>query len=329
MSHELDMSNGKANMAYSGAVPWHGLGQQIVGLATIDEWKAAAGLNWTIEGSPVYYIPRGPDHPIPADVTRQVLFRSDTKAPLSVVGDDYRTVQPGEILEFFRSLTESAGFQMETAGSLYGGRKIWGLARIGPDAAVAKKDKVGGFLLLTTSCDGTMATTAKFTTVRVVCRNTLHVALPGAEDSVRVPHSTNFNHDKVKAELGVGVGAFESFMQKARSLAKVKLDDVKAMHVLREGMADAIDAEYAEMDSEKFGKLPTVQRIMKLYSGEQIGFDIGTVKGTAWGLVNACTEFYDHHVRAASVDNRMQSAWFGKGNFVKTCVFDQACELID
>ena len=333
MAHELDMSNDRANMAYVGETPWHGLGARIDGKATIDDWRKAAGLDWTIMGSDVWY-DTGDGVPVPAELTRQVLYRSDTKAALSVVGQDYNIVQPGDVLEFFGDLTETAGFEMHTAGSLFGGRKLWALAKIGDDATIMKKDKVGGYLLLTTSCDGTMATTAKFTSIRVVCNNTLSMAVPrrGDEDedegdTIKVAHSMKFDPKEVKERLGVGVEAFEQFMQQARALAKIKLDDAKALHVLREGFADAIDGDYAEYDSEKFGKVPTVAKIMALYQGGQIGYDIGTVKNTAWGLVNATTEFYDHHVRAARTDNRLESAWFGKGDFVKRCVWEQALEL--
>lgn len=332
MAHELDMSNNRANMAFVGETPWHGLGAQIDGKASIDDWRVAAGLDWTIMQSDVWYSPD--TEAVPADLNKQVLFRSDTKRALSVVGSDYKIVQPGDVLEFFRSLTEAGGFEMHTAGSLFGGRKLWALAKIGDDAAVAKKDKVGGYLLLTTSCDGTMATTAKFTSVRVVCNNTLSMAVPRSDraaegENVKVPHSTQFDASAVHDALGVGHAAFSKFIDEAKRLAKVKLDDTKALWVLREGFADAIDADYAEMDSEKFSKVPTVAKVLDLYQGKQIGYDaIDAVHGTAWGVVNAVTEFYDHHVRAKSIDNRLESAWFGKGNFVKKCVWERALELV-
>ena len=329
MAHELDMSNDRANMAFVGETPWHGLGSQLTESATIETWRTEAGLDWTIEGADVMYDPDGKGSRV-AKLKRQVLFRSDTLEPLSVVGNEYNIVQPAEVLEFFRDLTEAGGFKLHTAGSLFGGRQVWALAKIGPDAAIAKVDKIGGFLLLSTSCDGTKATTAKFTTVRVVCNNTLSLALgrDNGDDTIRVPHSTKFKPEAVKEDLGVGVHAFEAFMAKARKLAKVKIDATKALHVLKEGFADAVDSDYAEWDSDKFAKLPTVTRIMELNNGGQIAGDLATVNGTAWGLVNAVTEFYDHHVRAASPSNRLDSAWFGKGDFVKKCVLEQACTLL-
>lgn len=106
---------------------------------------------------------------------RFVLARSDTQAALSVVSGDYQVVQPKVVLEFYRDLVEQRGYPLETAGALAGGRKVWALARTGPVAGVADDaaDKLGAYVLLATSCDKTLATTVTFTSVRVVCQNTL------------------------------------------------------------------------------------------------------------------------------------------------------------
>lgn len=93
-----------------------------------------------------------------------MLYRSDTKAPLSVVSNRYQIVQPREVLEFYRDLTEVSGYELETAGVLKGGRKFWALARTGQTTKLKGNDQVNGYLLLATSCDGTLATTATPTT---------------------------------------------------------------------------------------------------------------------------------------------------------------------
>jgi phage/plasmid-like protein (TIGR03299 family) len=102
-------------------------------------------------------------------------------------------VQPRDILEFYRDLTERSGFELETAGSLKGGRKIWALARTGQTGLLKGNDRTNAYVLLATACDGTMATTAQFTSVRVVCNNTLAVALNGQTQSVKVSHRSVFD----------------------------------------------------------------------------------------------------------------------------------------
>lgn len=107
-----------------------------------------------------------------------MLFRSDTKAPLSVVSQRFQVVQPSEILDFYRDLTEVSGFDLnQTAGVLKGGRKIWALARTGQSSTLKGNDVNNADVLLATAYDGTLATTAQFMSIRVVCNNTLAVAL--------------------------------------------------------------------------------------------------------------------------------------------------------
>lgn len=95
------------------------------------------------------------------DAENKVLYRSDTKAPLAVVSKRFLVVQPGEILEFYRDLTAVNGFELETAGVLREGRKFWALARTGQSTVLKGRDRVDGYLLLATACDGTLATTAQ------------------------------------------------------------------------------------------------------------------------------------------------------------------------
>ncbi|MEX2322088.1 MAG: DUF932 domain-containing protein, partial [Saccharospirillum sp.] len=121
----------------------------------------------------------------------KVLYRSDSKEPLSVVSQRYKVVQPGEILEFYRDLTEKSGFELETAGVLKGGRKLWALAKTGQSGMLKGVDKTDAYVLLATACDGSMATTAQFTSVRVVCNNTLAIALQGNAASVKVRHNVS------------------------------------------------------------------------------------------------------------------------------------------
>jgi phage/plasmid-like protein (TIGR03299 family) len=105
---------------------------------------------------------------------RLVLVRSGTHAALSIVSGDYQIVQPIEVLEFYRELMDLYGHTLETAGALAGGRKVWALARTGviSTADTGDKDKLAAYVLLATSCDKTLATTAAFTSARVVCQNT-------------------------------------------------------------------------------------------------------------------------------------------------------------
>src|ERR1700679_1352407 len=161
MTHALTITNGKVEHAYVGEVGWHGLGNKLEAGATIEEWLAAAGMDWRIKRAKVRYPVSCEDADKPEAWRtmddRHVLLRSDNGNPLGIVSDGYKPVQPKQVLEFFRDLTEAAGFQLETAGTLFGGKRMWALASIGAEAKIASEaDKVRGFLLLCTACDGSM-----------------------------------------------------------------------------------------------------------------------------------------------------------------------------
>lgn len=121
---------------------------------------------------------------------RFVLMRSDTEEALSVVSGDYHMVQPKEVLEFYRDLVATCGYSLETAGALNGGKKVWALARTGMAEGIGDKgqdqDQLAAYLLLATSCDKTLATTVAFTSIRVVCQNTLSFAANDVRSNKRL-----------------------------------------------------------------------------------------------------------------------------------------------
>jgi phage/plasmid-like protein (TIGR03299 family) len=218
-------------MAYVGATPWHGLGNRLTEKQPLEVWQREAGMNWQIQDSPVHFKAEAAGHlgSIHTFPEQKVLYRSDTKAPLSVVSHRYQVVQPREVLEFYRDLTEFSGYELETAGVLKGGRKFWALAKTGQTTALKGNDQVDGYLLLATSCDGTLATTATPTTVRVVCNNTLSISLNGATHAIKVPHSTRFDPRIVKKQLGIAVSQWDEFMYRMRTLAERKVQTKEAL----------------------------------------------------------------------------------------------------
>ena len=323
MAHEISYANGINETAYVGAVGWHGLGQELKPGATIEEWQAAAGMAWRIQRSVVRYATeRGQEQGFRALDDRHVLFRSDTKAALSVVSDGFKVVQPGAVLEFFRDLTEDAGYALETAGVLFGGRRFWALART-PDAAeVGAGDSLRRYLLLSTSCDGSMATEARDTTVRVVCANTLGLAARDAA-KVRVTHRSVFDPKDAKERMGLGHAAFAAQMDLFRRLADTKLADSEAVAMTAElfvpGAMRLPDDERAKALASR-----PVRGVLDLFGGAAKGSALDGVRGTAWGWLNAVTEHVDHAARARSADNRRASAWFGAGDALKTRALEMA-----
>lgn len=315
-------------MAYAGAEPWHGLGNKLAPNQPIELWAERAGMNWRIEEAEVRFVAAGNRSlgSIHAFPEQKVLYRSDTKAPLSVVSARYQVVQPSEILEFYRDLTEVSGFQLETAGVLKEGRKLWALARTGQSATLKGKDEVNGYLLLATACDGTLATTAQFTSVRVVCNNTLQIALGDSTSAVKVPHRSQFDAQAVKRQLGIAISSWDAFLARTKALAERKVSDSAAdaflRRVLTYSMANVVDRDAIAVNER------AIKAVGQLYAGRGKGADLASASGTAWGLLNACTEYVDHHRRARSNDHRRDAAWFGHGATIKQRAWDEALKLV-
>ncbi|MFB1631269.1 DUF932 domain-containing protein [Pseudomonas sp. AP-1] len=313
-------------MAYAGATPWHGLGNQLSQKQPIEIWQREAGMDWQILESPVHFKSDAIGHlgAIHSFPQQKVLYRSDSKAPLSVVSQRYHTVQPREVLEFYRDLTAVSGYELETAGVLKGGRKFWALARTGQNTALKGNDQVNGYLLLATSCDGTLATTATPTTVRVVCNNTLTISLNGSISAIKVPHSTRFDPQAVKKQLGIAVSQWDEFMYRMRGLAERKVQSHEAMGFFMNVLCDvAPNSKLPEvLPNER-----ALRKVQGLYEGQGRGATLESAQGTAWGLLNAVTEYVDHERRARSTEYRMDSAWFGQGAVIKQRALDAALQL--
>ena len=342
MAHQIEQ------IAYVGETPWHGLGNQLSPNQPLEVWALQAGMDWRIESSNVSYMAqneRGQSIIMPFEEQR-VLYRSDTHAPLSVVSQRYQEVQPKEILEFYRDLTEQSGFELETAGVLKGGKKFWALARTGQSTALKSKDVSNGYILLATACDGTLATTAQFTSIRVVCNNTLAIALRGQSSSagvVKVPHSTKFDAEKVKQQLGISVRAWDEHMYEMKQLTQRKVSQQEARAyfdaVFNNSTMSISDPEeniiqfYRNVAQQVQEKKPepngrAMNKALEMFNGQGRGADLSSAKDTAYGLLCSITEFVDHERRAMSTDHRLDSAWFGAGAGVKQRGLEQALALI-
>lgn len=312
-------------MAYTGDAPWHGLGHRLTPNQALEVWARQAGMDWSIEAADIQY---SDGHSFPNSLHKfpgqKVLYRSDTKAPLSVVSNRFKVVQPAEILEFYRDLTEVGGYDLETAGVLKNGKKIWALARTNHNVTLRDGDTVNGYLLLATACDGTLATTAQFTSVRVVCNNTLAIALGNSTGAVRVPHRCAFDAYAVKQQLGIAVASWSIFEDYIKELANCKVAEKIIDGFLAKVLSYPTGGEQQSVVVNELA----IKKTRMLYSGQGKGAELSAAKGTAWGLLNSVTEYVDHHRRAHSNEYRKDSAWFGHGATIKQRAWKEALKLI-
>ena len=322
--HELSIrESGLVEMAFVGdrSKIWHGLGQSLSQNSTIEEWKTQAGMDWDIVETPVMYLGNdGQQHPMN---DRKVLYRSDTNMGLSVVGSEYKTIQPGEVLEFFRDLVSDTGMYIDTAGCLFGGRRFWALANSDKLDYVGKpEDTVKGNLMLATSADGTLATVASWQATRTVCNNTLKLALAeNSSNRVRVTHRSVFDTDMVKRKLGLYDEAWNRYIEEANKLASKRVTDLEAKAIIDSLiLSKPEDAEKSSMQSKNQADF-----IMNLYKGAGMGANM--TYGNAYGVLNSITEFVDHHSRNRTADAKLWNQFFGTGDNLKQEAFDALLQI--
>ncbi|MEG2434583.1 MAG: DUF932 domain-containing protein, partial [Acinetobacter sp.] len=258
------------------------------------------------------------------------------------------------ILHFYKDLTEQSGFELETAGVLKGGKKFWALAKTGQTSALKGKDVSNGYILLATACDGTLATTAQFTSIRVVCNNTLAIALRGQQGNsgvVKVPHSTKFDAEKVKQQLGISVRAWDEHMYEMKQLSQRKVTQQEAAAyfdaVFNNTNLSTVEQDESIIQFYRNAAMPNqgvstitkadnktepngraMSKVMTMFNGHGRGAELSSAKDTAYGLLCAITEFTDHERRAMSTDHRLDSAWFGAGATIKQRGLEQALRMV-
>ena len=317
MAHELSMmADGTYSMARADdtEISWHGLENVIPSSAPFEVWLEKSGMNFNIERSPVAYTDNeGTNHYMN---NSHVLYRSDTKAPLSTVSESYNIVQPKEVLGFFSDLCATNKLKMDTAGVIRNGTKFWALARTGAYAQVSEKDQVMQYILMATSADSSMATTIKHTSVRVVCSNTLHMSLGNKESAIRVSHSSLFNADDVKMDLGLLEREFDQFESDAIEMHNHRVTLLEA----RKWYAELISGK-ADMDIDEVNRYANESRLFKnVWEGYVTGKG---AEETMWGLLNGLTYTVDH-MRGRSNDTRLDSQLFGTGAALKAKAFKKA-----
>ena len=178
------------------------------------------------------------------------------------------------------------------------------------------------------------------TTVRVVCNNTLSIAVNGAEQTVKVSHRSNFDADAVKRRLGIAVSQWDQFMYEMKVLSERKVNVKEANRyfetLLSSNQTDTSPVIGAKshlklLNAQSESVMPNERAYKKLqamYGGQGRGAELSAAKDTAWGLLCAVTEFVDHERQARSTENRLDSAWFGNGGQMKQKALVQALQLV-
>lgn len=258
----------------------------------------AAGLDWTVEQTPVCMNNGVEIKNYKANV------RSDDKTVLGIVTDRYKIVQNEDAFSFTDVLvgeTENGVVRYETAGSLNGGKRVWLLAKM-PTKKVLD-DEVEPYMVFSNSHDGTGAIKICMSPVRVVCANTLNLALNTAQRSWSTKHIGNMEDKLEEARhcLGMANIYMDSLNNEADRLANIKLD--------YEQINEILDQMFPVTEKDTDRKRANVEKVKDNYSICYFMPDIAKFRGTAWGAVNAMSDMVGHSAPNRNTANYEENRW--------------------
>lgn len=272
--------------------PWHGLGTIVQEAPTSKEALSLAGLDWTVRQEPIIYKDQ--------DSGYFMNIRSTDDKVLGVVGGRYKPVQNVDAFDFVDGLV-GEGVTYETAGSLSTGKRIWLLAKM-PDVKILD-DVVEPYMCLTNSHDGFGSLKVCMTPVRVVCQNTLNLALGSAKRAWNVRHTGSISSkmDAAKQTLGLSNTYMKSLAAEAEELYNIKVAP-KDFIELSEKMFP-ITAEMTQRKEES----QILLRDQLRHAWEMD--DLGNIRGTGWGFMNAVADMYTHRPPARKTDNYQENSF--------------------
>lgn len=276
------MSANVETMMYVREVPWHGLGTMVAEAPTSKDALRLAGLDWKVEGRPIYDADGQEIHGFVANT------RDSDGQVLGVVTNKYRVVQNEEAFAFTDHLI-GGEVRYETAGSLRGGRQVWLLARM-PAAKVAG-DEVEPYLCFTNSHDCSSSVKVCMTPIRVVCNNTLNLALNSARRTWSMVHTGDISRKILEAQQTLELA--DRYMVELDAQAQRYANTTVRESWLNEMLAEWFPIQ--EDDGEQRQK--NIQRMRDEFMVAYMMPDIKQFRGTAWGVINAASDMLHNEPR--------------------------------
>jgi phage/plasmid-like protein (TIGR03299 family) len=330
MTAAIEVKGGVASMMYAGETPWHGLGTKVEKEVTAAAAIKLAGLDWTCDKHPIYLAGKNQVDGIPVIGTKiedkVAVVRNGDGAVLGLVSEDYHIIQNEECFGFLDEIVGSGQAIFHTAGALFGGRVIFCTIKLPTDAKVGD-DLINKYLLMKSAHDGTSALHVRWTPIRVVCANTLSVAMSKKSDAqVSIRHTSKCQPriEEARKVLRLADEYYQVMEKQFNALLNQKFSDGD-MKTFSETLFPQQGEELAGITRKRR------ERVVDLFS---TGRGNAAVKNTRWAAFNAITEYADHFmtVRPEKHDGevsshqiseaRMISITDGTGSRLKQKAFD-------
>lgn len=324
MAHAIETRNGKVSFMevsmpdkVTGIRPqaWHELTKPFPDYLNLEQTLNEAGLAWETEKVPILNQKTGKVIPGQFAVTRDV-----DGATLGVVGERYTIVQPRTTFEIGETIMGDEA-QWETAGSLHGGSSIFGLARLRKELYIAGEE-IDPFFLIENSYDGSKAMRLTLTPIRVVCQNTLNMAMRGSKRIVSIRHTPNYEStlDEARKTLGLVKHYYENFEAQANNLLKQAFTKSQFEQLTEQLFAIREDAPKREKTNAENNR----ETLLKCYEAD----DIDNIRGTAWGAFNAVADYSDHYQKTRGLKGREARERDFERAMHDTDIKDEALKLI-
>lgn len=354
-------ADGRIAVMVAGEPAWHGLGTNVAEAVSSADAIRLAGLdNWNLEKIQLFADFNGVR--IPTDA--HAIVRGDIGKALGTVGNRYEIFDNEQAFDFMDDVI-GTGAEFVTAGALGDGEKVWILAKMPEIVEVLPGDVVESYILFTNSHDGSSAINIFPTSDRVVCQNTLRVAVnaKSKERSLSFRHTKNAAKNVEKAQQAIGISrrSFESFAENAQYLAKTQLDpreyfalclddildttvaDQKVTAAalgngsLLNAIADLSNVEERQTEQKKLERVEKKRSALLADILERYETDCNSAfpgaEGTAWAALNAVTEYADHgNLRYNGTteerrERRFESAIYGRADDIKQSALSLALEM--
>lgn len=275
------MSANVETMFYVREKPWHGLGTLVAEAPTSADALIYAGLDWRVEQRDVYTDDGSPISGY------KVNLRSTDDAALGIVSDRYKVVQNEDAFQFTDDLL-GEGVTYETAGSLQGGKKVWMLAKM-PQRYIIAGDEIAPYLVVMNAHDGSSGIKVAMTPIRVVCQNTLNLALNSAKRIWAAKHTENVMSRVHEARETLLLA--ETYMGELGrcidDLSRIKLTDQKVMAFMQEFFPATEDMP----EVQKKNNLRLLDDMKQRYFNAP---DLSHVGRNGYRFVNAVSDFATH-----------------------------------
>lgn len=317
MSHELE------TMAWVSETPWHGLGVEVSNDLSANEMLVAAGCDWTVSQHPMFSNVNGQVVAIP---NASSLVRNTDNHVLDIVGEanSWNPLQNSEAFGFFKEFVDAGDMSMETAGSLKNGKHVWALAKVKSSFELFNGDRTEAYLLFTNPHSYGKVIDVRFTAIRVVCNNTLTLALSGLGNAFKSNHRTIFNAEKAKEAVGLVQVKMDNYKEAASYLgSKLYTEETVS------GFFDEVFPVMVAPSSQGKRKTKDVSKsaqMAKLALIHQPGVEFAP--GSWWQAFNAVTYVTDHLV-GREQDNRVENMWYGAVKDKKVKAFSLAKDYAD